>query len=579
MLLQDLYNDYHSIMDQIYGDEYENLPTGFSKKKCHWKVVINPNTLESNFIPLNIDSKGKGGIVMALPYISRSSDITPFLGADNAKYVFGVSIEPKDETYLIKRKQSFIDLMQKCYDNSQIESIKTIIAFLNKEVKLPDSFIDAHNFYFEVVGQENFLDNKLVQKFWAEYLYPKKDDNKSIKRQCLVSGEESEVVDVVKIRIKCPQLMTKDRKDNFSLITANDEVFTHYGMKQAHNIPISVNAMEKTHSVLNEIIRSPKHNKKVGKNLYIFWAKQDPFLVFNDNDPETVKDFFESFKTGKIWSENKLEANDQFKIYGLSNMSVRLVIKYMNSLTMKQLYQNQYNWLQSIRLYNNGYNEFPELWKLIKTLHRKKDNNNDADYESYIMSSILDGRPLPAFILNTLVRRAILDIVDKNSPGISHTQISLIKACLYDKIQRKGYEMTAEQTDCKDIAYNLGRLWALIEKLQIEALGSRPNASITDKNFSSVCSLPNKTFGRLQRNISYYLQLMRKDDKKKSKGYWLEKEIGKVMQTIPSLPERLSVEERGMFLIGYFHKNTSLYTPKSEKTEIENGDTQNVATN
>lgn len=222
---------------------------------------------------------------------------------------------------------------------------------------------------------------------------------------------------------------------------------------------------------------------------------------------------------------------------------------------------------------------FLKLWKLLKTLHRKKDNNNDADYESYIMSSILDGRPLPAFILNTLVRRAILDIVDKNSPGISHTQISLIKACLYDKIQRKGYEMTAEQTDCKDIAYNLGRLWALIEKLQIEALGSRPNASITDKNFSSVCSLPNKTFGRLQRNISYYLQLMRKDDKKKSKGYWLEKEIGKVMQTIPSFPDRLSVEERGMFLIGYFHKNTSLYTPKSEKTEIENGDTQNVATN
>jgi CRISPR-associated protein Csd1 len=72
---------------------------------------------------------------------------------------------------------------------------------------------------------------------------------------------------------------------------------------------------------------------------------------------------------------------------------------------------------------------------------------------------------------------------------------------------------------------------------------------------------------------------MRKDEKKKSKGFWLEKEIGKVMQTIPSLPERLSVEERGMFLIGYFHKNTSLYTPKSEKTEIENGDTQNVATN
>jgi CRISPR-associated protein Csd1 len=214
----------------------------------------------------------------------------------------------------------------------------------------------------------------------------------------------------------------------------------------------------------------------------------------------------------------------------------------------------------------------------MKAVYRKKDTKNAADYETSIMNSILDGRPLPAFILNTLVRRAILDIVDKNSPGISHTQISLIKACLYDKIKLKGYEMTSEQKDCKDIAYNLGRFWALVEKLQLEALGDRPNASITDKNFTSICTLPSRTIGRLQKNISYYLQLLRK--KNVGKSIWLEREIAQVMETISVLPDRLTIEERGMFLIGYFHKQTSLYAPKAESTtETKTGEIENVATN
>lgn len=574
MLLQDLYNDHDSIMEQIFGDEYENLPTGFAKKKCHWKITIDPSNMEYSFLPLNLNAKGTGGIFLPLPNISRCSDIKPFLGSDNQKYVFGRSIEPKDAVFLSKRKDAFLDLLQTCYDETRIESINTIISFLKLDVTLPENLDDAHCFYFEVVGQENFLENKSVQKFWAKYLYPEKTKGNLTKKQCLVTGEQSEVVDVVKIKIKCSELS----KDGLALITANNEVYEHYGMKQANNSPISLDAVEKTHNLLNELFRSKKHSRKVGKSVYVFWAEQNPFLLFNDADPDTVKEFFESYQSGKIWSDYKLNENDKFKIYGLSNISSRLVIKYANQFSLKQLYKNQHRWLQSIRLYNNGRNEFPELWKLMKVVYRKKDTKNAADYETYIMNSILDGRPLPAFILNTLVRRAILDIVDKKSPGISHTQISLVKACLYDKIKSKGYEMIAEQTDCKDVAYNLGRLWALIEKLQTEALGTRPNASITDKNFTSICSLPSRTVGRLQKNISYYLQLLRKTNYGKS--IWLEREISQVMETITVLPDRLTIEERGMFLIGYFHKQTALYSSKAEsKTEINTGEIENVTTN
>jgi hypothetical protein len=227
-------------------------------------------------------------------------------------------------------------------DTASITMFFVSISFLKLDVTLPENINDDHCIYFEVIGQENFLENKAVQKFWAKYLYPEKTSGNLVKKQCLVTGEQSEIVDVVKIKIRCSQLS----KDGLALITANNEVYEHYGMKQAYNSPISLDAVEKTHNLLNELFRSNKHSKKVGNNVYVFWAEQDPFLLFNDADPETVKEFFESYQSGKIWSDYKLDENDKFKIYGFSNISSRLVIKYANQLSMKQLYKNNFYFIR-----------------------------------------------------------------------------------------------------------------------------------------------------------------------------------------------------------------------------------------
>lgn len=571
MILQDLYNDYETIMKQTLGDDFQELPSGYANKKCHWKISINPQNGNYNFISLNLDYKGKGGVIMTVPSLSRSNDIKPYL-VDYQTYVFGRSNVSQKPNYLELRHQAYLNLLNKCYLKTSNNSVKAIIDFLNSDVKFPENLMDDHWITFEVEGEDNFLLDKNIQSFWAEYSFSKTEED-TIQKQCHVSGDFGDIVDVVSIKIKCPSLS----KDGLVLITANDETYEHYGWEQAQNSPLSLEASEKTHNALNELFRSSKHSKKVGKNVYVFWANDDPFLFFNENDPEIVKEFFESFKTGNIWSDYKLKENDQFKIFGFSNMSnrniksTRLVVKYANHLSMKQLYQNQFRWLQSIKINNNGKDEFPEFWKLIKTLHRAKDNKNVADYETIIIDCILNGKSLPSNILTTVIRRSLLDVIvkddkTKKAKSISFLQISLIKACLYDKIQMKGYDMSSEQENCDDVAYNLGRLWALIEKLQEEALGRKPNASITDKNFKSICSLPNKTMGRLNHKISYYIKLLRM--KNYGKSVWLDREITKITDQIPSLPDKINTSEQGMFILGYYHKKSSLYS-KSEKISGE----------
>ena len=434
--------------------------------------------------------------------------------------------------------------------------------------QFPDLLSDEHWITFEIIGHEDFLFNKDILRFWNHHLFPKSEN--AIIQQCCVTGEESEIMSVAKIKIKCPKLTG----DPLTLLTANNEVFWHYGYKQAANSPISLDVFTKTHNILNDLFQSDKHTIKFGNTVYVCWSKsQNHFLPFMNDDPQIVKDFFENCMTGKIWSENKLDQYDKFNIFGFSNLKVRLVIKYANELTLKQLYENQYKWLKSIQLYNDGKSEFPELWKLLKTLYSTKDKKQSADYESYILDSIVSGRSLPQFILAQLVRRAIINVLDDSSLGLTHAHISLIKACLYDSIERKGYDMKSEQINCDDVAYNLGRLWALFEKLQIEALGKRPNASITDKNFKSACNYPKKTIGRLQNNIDYYLSVLKKNNYGKS--VWLEREIMKVTDQISSFPDKISMKDQGMFLLGYYHKKSSLYS----KSESVSGEIQNVAVN
>ena len=57
------------------------------------------------------------------------------------------------------------------------------------------------------------------------------------------------------------------------------------------------------------------------------------------------------------------------------------------------------------------------------------------------------------------------------------------------------------------------------------------------------------------------------------KSVWLEREIMKITDQISSFPDKISVKDQGMFVLGYYHKKSSLYTKSESVTEEK----QNVA--
>ena len=99
-------------------------------------------------------------------------------------------------------------------------------------------------------------------------------------------------------------------------------------------------------------------------------------------------------------------------------------------------------------------------------------------------------------------------------------------------------------------AYQLGRLFAVLEAAQYAALG-RVNASIADRFYGAASATPARVFGTLMRGAKVHIS----DAKKRNLGGWIEPRIEQIMAHLPAqLPASFKVEDQGRFAIGYYHE-------------------------
>jgi CRISPR-associated protein Csd1 len=99
-------------------------------------------------------------------------------------------------------------------------------------------------------------------------------------------------------------------------------------------------------------------------------------------------------------------------------------------------------------------------------------------------------------------------------------------------------------------AYQLGRLFAVLEAAQYAALG-RVNASIADRFYGAASATPARVFGTLMRGAKVHIS----DAKKRNIGGWIEPRIERIVAHLPAqLPTSLKVEDQGRFAVGYYHE-------------------------
>ena len=186
-----------------------------------------------------------------------------------------------------------------------------------------------------------------------------------------------------------------------------------------------------------------------------------------------------------------------------------------------------------------------------------KSENIPPNLAGAVMRSILEGSPYPATLLSSALVRI------KAEREVSYPRAKLVKAFLNHNKERKlTVSLDRENTN---VGYRLGRLFAVLEKIQEEA-NPGINATIRDKFYAAASSTPTTVFGNLMRLKNHHLGKL-----SQGRAICFEKLLGEVIAKIPSFPPHLSLDSQGEFAIGYYHQRQDFFTKKEsvEKQQEE----------
>jgi len=107
-------------------------------------------------------------------------------------------------------------------------------------------------------------------------------------------------------------------------------------------------------------------------------------------------------------------------------------------------------------------------------------------------------------------------------------------------------------------AYRLGRLFAALEKTQLDALPGI-NATIRDRFYSAASATPGVVFPRLLRTYQHHLSKLTPGGKVNR-----EKLVQEIVSSLIGFPQNLSLADQGLFAIGYYHQTQDFYTAKDK---------------
>lgn len=123
-------------------------------------------------------------------------------------------------------------------------------------------------------------------------------------------------------------------------------------------------------------------------------------------------------------------------------------------------------------------------------------------------------------------------------------------------------------TSRNSVPYLLGRLFAVLEKVQEESAGGKLNATIKDKYFASASTTPRRVFPLLLKLTQNHFKKLNTENK--GLGIIRDKTLGEIMDRLQSFPATLVLEDQGEFAIGYYHQRQDFYKGKdNSSTETE----------
>lgn len=586
---------------------------GWSPVKVSWGLELDTDGQVKSLLLLGaMDAKGRQiPRVMKLPDpVKRSSGVAANFLCDNSAYVLGVDAKGKPE----RTRECFAACAQKHLNilkDVQHPTAKAILNFFERwkpenaachpaiQPNL-EALLKGGNIVFVTHDAEGELqlaqDVPEIRRAWDE-AYANSDD--AVMGRCLVTGEEGPIA-ILHSSIKG---VMGAQSSGASLVSFNAPAFESYGKEsardnqgQGRNAPVGKYAAFAYGAALNYMVGHADFHGRLGDTTLVYWAEgAEPaygsaFMAMMGMGGEDKNEITQKELSGVLtalcqgntvkWENVPLNPENRFYILGLAPNASRLSVGFFLQDSFGAFVTHYQKHQERLNIVRPAFDERETLsmWALLRETAIKNPNKPPKFQRQLVeemLNAILTGSPYPSTLFTQV------EIRIRAEKDINRGKAAMIKAYLLRNVverQRKnahvyeevlGVELNESKTT--DLPYRLGRLFAVLEALQLEAFrdgnnkDSKPNTTIKDQFFSSACATPAVAFPIIVDRAQKYLRKLKAKNKEGLARYYssmMDEIIGDFEE---SYPAHLSLEDQGIFQIGYYHQRQRMYAKKEEK--------------
>lgn len=597
MILQALVRCYEALAER---GELEK--PGWSPVKVSWGLELDADgQVKSLLLMGGTDAKGKQiPRVMKLPDpVKRSSGVAANFLCDNSAYVLGIDAKGKPE----RTRECFAACARKHQDvlkDVRHPTAKAILNFFERwkpenaachpaiQPNL-EALLKGGNIVFVTHDAEGELqlaqDVPEIRRAWDE-AYAKSDD--AVMGRCLVTGEEGPIA-ILHPSIKG---VMGAQSSGASLVSFNAPAFESYGKEsardnqgQGRNAPVGKYAAFAYGAALNYMVGQADFHGRLGDTTLVYWAEgAEPaygsaFMAMMGMGGEDKNEITQKELRGLLtalcqgntvkWENVPLNPKNRFYILGIAPNASRLSVRFFLQNSFEKFAKKYQKHQDDLKIVHSASDERESLsmWALLRETAIKNPNKPPKFQRQLVeemLNAILTGSPYPSTLFTQV------EIRIRAEREINREKAAIIKAYLRRNVAKRqkdqkhiykgvlGVELNISKTTY--LPYRLGRLFAVLEAVQQKA-NPNINTTIKDRYFNSACATPALVFPTLLRLAQSHLSKIGGGAE-----VYYDKMITELLGDVTqSYPLRLSLQDQGIFQIGYYHQKQKLFTKKEEK--------------
>ncbi len=562
--------------DRLETDSKSDIaPEGWEYKEIPFIIVLDHH---GDLIQIEdtreLENKKKRAKRFLVPHsVKRTVGIEANLLWDNPGYLFGIDKKNNPQRASAQR-QAFLDRLKN--EIGDTDAAKPVIRFIESR---PLERLQREACWQEIIDTNANVSFRYADK--NELVCNDPSLHAAVDRKCkpgqfqdtcLITGERDAIAtlhDPIKNVFGA-------QSSGANIVSFNQESFRSFGKEQGDNAPIGESAAFRYVAALNRLLeRGSQQNLTIGDTSMVFWSEkqtsfESDFSWFFTEPPKddpsrstrSLQALMESVNTG-AYREDRGET--RFYVLGLAPNASRISIRFWETGTVSEFASKIRMHFEDFEIHKpESEPRYYSLWRiLVNIAAQDKSKNIIPNIAGDFLRAALNGMPYPNSLFQAALRRIHNDVDYRVKP----VRAALIKAYLnrfmrfYRVNNHKEIAMSLDK-DQPSVGYQLGRLFATLEKIQEEA-NPGLNSTIRERYYASAATNPVSVFGNLMRLKNHHMAKLDSH----GRSIYFDSLLAEIIDHFSDFPAHLDLHEQGRFAIGYYHQRQVFFTKKSDRIQ------------